>query len=406
MPDGTVVALKWLNNNPWIDAQRRSLSELTRHPRPHPAFAWPIDLVEAPETEGFGYVMPWISPSRFVTLTEMLESPPPLRVLAGIGRELADAFSKLHASGLCYRDINFGNLRVDPLSVQVAIVDNDNVGVVGGTSFVRGTLRFMAPEVVRGLGEPSTESDLHSLAVFLFYLLVHGHPLEGARVRTSYTWREHGHISETDLAVRHFGERPLFIFDPADRSNAPEPGDPTTRWWPIYPRFVQELFERAFGTGLRDSAVGSRVAESEWRRAMVRLGDSVTTCSCGASVFFDPEYPAKACWRCARTLQSPIVLDIRNRRLILSEGAELTRDHIYADRDYRTPMGVVEAHPREPGQMVLRNLSELVWRVTAAGEEPRDLEPGRRFAVRPAHLHIGGIEGLVRVVHTSARSGL
>ena len=31
-------------------------------------------------------------------------------------------------------------------------------------------------------------SDLHSLAVILFFLFVHGHPLEGSRLEATYGW--------------------------------------------------------------------------------------------------------------------------------------------------------------------------------------------------------------------------
>jgi DNA-binding helix-hairpin-helix protein with protein kinase domain len=203
---GSRVAVKWYRPGAYAARQRQAIASLAAHPRPHPAFAWPIDIVERREGPGFGYVMDWV-PERFSSLVEVLraEQQPSFRVLAALGRELADAFAALHASGLCYRDINFGNLLVDPVRCDVAIVDNDNVGAEDGEAFVRGTLRFMAPEIVREEALPSTASDLYSLAVFLFFLLVHGHPLEGQRVRSSYTWQPGRHVSETELAVQHFG---------------------------------------------------------------------------------------------------------------------------------------------------------------------------------------------------------
>jgi serine/threonine protein kinase len=45
---------------------------------------------------------------------------------------------------------------------------------------VLGTPRFMAPEVVRREAAPSDQTDRYSLAVLLFYLLMGGHPLDGA----------------------------------------------------------------------------------------------------------------------------------------------------------------------------------------------------------------------------------
>ena len=74
--------------------------------------------------------MPLLEP-RFVSLAQVLnEDPQPsFRVIITIGRELVNAFAALHSAGLCYRDISFGNLRVDPAACEAAIIDVDNVGV-------------------------------------------------------------------------------------------------------------------------------------------------------------------------------------------------------------------------------------------------------------------------------------
>ena len=394
---GGRVAVKWYRPTGYADRQRQLIAALAAHTRPHPAYAWPIDIVESSGISGFGYVMHWV-PERFGSLVELLRAAqqPPFRLLASIGRELVDAFAALHASGLCYRDINFGNLLVDPDRCEVSIVDNDNVGTDGGDVFVRGTVRFMAPEVIRGEVTPSTVTDLHSLAVFLFFLLVHGHPLEGRRVRASYSWQPDGHVSETALALRHFGADPLFVFDPADRSNLPEPGDPMLVWWPIYPRFIRDLFARAFGTGLHDASLSGRVVEAEWRRALVRLGDCVSACSCTAAVFWDPDDPGLRCWNCTAVPPQPALLDLPGHCLVLSEGAVLTSNHLRHDRDYRTQLAVVERHPQHPGQVVLRNLSEAKWTVQPAGEEAKTVKPHQRLRVRPMAINFGPVRGSIR----------
>ncbi len=398
MDSGTQVAVKWYRPGVYADHQRRVIGALTSHARAHPAFAWPIDLVECRRVPGFGYVMQWV-PDRFGSLIEMLGAPqqPSFRVLAAIGRELADAFAALHASGLCYRDISFGNLLVDPAQCEVAIVDNDNVGTEGGEVFVRGTLRFMAPEVICEDALPSTVSDLHSLAVFLFFLLVHGHPLEGRRVQSSYTWQPDRHLSETDLAIRNFGTDPLFVFDPADTSNAPEPGDPMQIWWPIYPQYIKDLFMRAFGSGLKDASLSGRVTESEWRQALIRLGDNVSACSCTASVFWDPDDPELPCWNCKTVPAPPPLLELPGHVIVLSEGAVLSNDHLTRDQDYRTPRALVERHPGRPGEVVLRNLSETKWTVEPPGEGVKTVKPRQRLGVRPMTIDFGPVRGTIRV---------
>src|SRR5581483_632859 len=159
---------------------------LVKQGPPNDRFLWPIELAETGEpatVPGFGYVMP-LREARYRGIIDLMKRrvEPSFRALATAGLELAHSYLQLHARGLCYRDISFGNVFFDPESGEVLICDNDNVAVDGQASAgVLGTPRFMAPEVVRGEALPSTQTDLFSLAVLLFYLFMVHHPLEGAR---------------------------------------------------------------------------------------------------------------------------------------------------------------------------------------------------------------------------------
>ena len=84
---------------------------------------------------------------------------------------IADSFLKLHAKGLCYQDINFGNIFLDPVLGDICICDNDNVDINGERGGVFGTKKFMAPEIVRCEKRPDANTDLYSLAVVLFEML-------------------------------------------------------------------------------------------------------------------------------------------------------------------------------------------------------------------------------------------
>ena len=305
--NGAPFAVKWLRAGPVGDDLRKSITALVqRGGSPHPAFVWPIDLLVSREVPGFGYLMQLLDP-RFISLAHLLNqrAQPSFRVLAGLGLELVDAFAALHSSGLCYRDISFGNLRADPLSGEVAIIDVDNIGIDGASAVVKGTGLFMAPEILRDEALPSTVTDLHSLAVLLFYLFMHGHPLLGSRADASYGW-DGAHISETELLVRNLGVNPLFVFDPADRSNAPVSGDPALTWWDIYPEQFRRVFAHAFTRGLRDASLQGRVMEGIWRRALLRLNDCVSTCpSCRAAVFYDSEQPGRPAGAAVGSRPSP-----------------------------------------------------------------------------------------------------
>jgi len=397
--NGVPFAVKWYRAGPGTVAARKAIAALVeRGGPPHPAFIWPIDLVTSAKLPGFGYLMQLLD-ARFISLAHLLneELQPSFRAMAHIGLNLVDAFAALHASGLCYRDISFGNLRVDPRAREVAIIDVDNIGVDGANALVRGTGPFMAPEILRDETLPSTVTDLHSLAVLLFYLYMHGHPLLGARADSSYAW-DGAHISETELLVHNLGFNPLFVFDPDDPSNSPVPGDPVLTWWPIYPDQFRRVFTRAFTTGLRDASLQGRIIEGTWRRALLRVSDSVSACPrCRAAVFCDPGQPAQRCWDCQAALPVPPLLCLPGGTLVLAEGAVVTRHHLYRDRDYRTAQAIAQPHPRQAGSLVLRNLAAKPWLATPCAEEPKTVAPGQRLAVRPMDIDFQGVHGRIVV---------
>jgi DNA-binding helix-hairpin-helix protein with protein kinase domain len=393
---GRPLALKWYRRATDTPAQRSAIRELTGRPNPHEAFLFPMDTITTADIGGFGYIMPWMD-QRFSSFAQVINDPQPLglQTKARIGRKLAEAFGALHASGLCYRDINFGNLWVDPLRGDVAIIDNDNVGIDDGHAAVWGVLRFMAPEVVRREQRPSTVTDLHSLAVLLFYLLLHGHPLDGQRVEAGLTWDEHRR-SEEELALAHYGNAPLFVFDPTDASNRPDPDQGPSRWWPLYPSFVQRPFVQAFTVGLRDATLAGRVLATTWRDTFVRMSDLCSVCPhCTAAVIADPDEPGRRCWHCDRPLPPVPMLRLRSGRsvVLLAAGAMISNNHLGVDRNYDTMAAHVEPHPGMAGSLVLRNRSTATWTAQPDGEDALAVEPGQAFAVRPATINFGTVRG-------------
>ena len=250
---GAAVALKWYLPGAATAEQRTAIEALVRSGPPDRRFLWPLELAEAPGVPGFGYVMP-LREARYKGIVDLMKRrvEPTFRALTTAGLHLADSYLQLHARGLCYRDISFGNVFFDPDSGDVLICDTDNVGVDGASKGgVLGTPRFMAPEVVRGDALPSTQTDLFSLAVLLFYMLTVSHPLEGAREAA---------IKCLDLPAmtRLYGTEPLFVFDPRDDANRPVPSvhDNALAFWPLYPRFLRDLFTRAFTEGMADPQNG------------------------------------------------------------------------------------------------------------------------------------------------------
>src|SRR5260221_81785 len=170
-------------------------------------------------------------------------------------------------------------------------------GVVPAVTIGRAHLAVpKRPLAAYGAACSETRATLHVLAVFLLYLYMLDTAVEGATHHDTFSGPDSGHHSKTTLALGHFGAERVFIFEPDDHATPPRPGDPVSVWWRLYPRFFRAVFEGAFSSGLRDPSGLGRVAEGVWRRALVRLGDCVSVCSCQASVFFDPDDRGLRCW--------------------------------------------------------------------------------------------------------------
>ncbi|MFO1419717.1 MAG: serine/threonine protein kinase [Candidatus Competibacteraceae bacterium] len=400
--DGKPLALKWYFPEQATPAQRQNLETLIRKGPPNGQFLWPLELATSANAPGFGYLMPLREP-RYKGIVDLMKGriEPSFRALATAGLQLAQAFLELHAKGLCYRDISFGNVFFDPDTGDIQVCDNDNVAIDGqGDSGILGTPRFIAPEVVRGEAAPSTQTDLFSLAVLLFYLFHVHHPLEGQKEAAIKCF-------DLPAMTQLYGTEPLFIFDPADASNRPVPGihDNALEFWPLYPQFLRDRFTRAFTDGLRDPH--ERVRESEWRAALVQLRDAILYCGqCGAENFYDGEAlrasggQPGSCWSCRQPLTLPFRLRIGRGMVMLNHDTQLFPHHLDSQRlyDFSQPLAAVQRHPQNPNVWGLKNLSTVKWVMTAPDGTIRDVEPGRSVTLAAGvKVNFGHVEGEIRI---------
>lgn len=396
---GEPVALKWYYPRSATADQQKALESLIKMGPPSDRFLWPMELASAPAAAGFGYIMPLRNP-RFKGIVDMMKRriEPGFRALATVGLELSHSYLQLHAKGLCYRDISFGNAFFDPDSGEVLICDNDNVAVdnqSGGGVF--GTPRFMAPEIVRGEAMPSTQTDLFSLSVLLFYMFMMHHPLEGKKELA---------IKCLDLPAmkKLYGTEALFIFDPLDSSNAPDPQHHRNAlvFWSVYPEFLRDLFTKAFTEGLSDPQHG-RVRESNWRAAMVRLRDSIVYCShCNAENFHDASSGnglangPGSCWSCRRQLRLPPRVRIGRNFVMLNHDTVLFGHHVDEEKkyDFTQPVAAVTKHPSDEKVWGLKNLSSQTWSTTNNRGEIQDVSPGRNVTLAlGTRINFGHTEG-------------
>lgn len=396
--DGKQVAVKVYHRHTATAAQRAVIERLIDKGPPAKYFLWPTSLVEDAATGTYGYIMD-LREGRFRSLQDFMARriEPSFRTLLTAARQLADGFLRLHSQGLCYRDISFANVFFDPTIGDVRICDNDNVDISGTASgSVLGTQRFMAPEVVRREAAPSDQTDRYSLAVLLFYLLMGGHPLDGAREAA---------IRCLDLPAleKLYGFSPLYIFDPNDQSNQPQPGihDNPRLFYPLYPPQLRDLFLRSFTDGLHYPA--KRVRESEWRNAFSRAVDSILLCgSCLCENFYDAEVlrsqGAGSCWSCKKVLTLPPRIRFGNDVVILTRETRLFDRHIGGGQEDETPIAEVMQSPSNPALFGLRNLTAEAWTLTRPDGSIVDVSPGRSVPIMAGNkINFGQVTGEIRV---------
>lgn len=412
-PGGDLV-VKWYNAEQATDAQRQAIRQLVKDGPPTglagKRFVWPLDVVTAPQSRQFGYLMSVIDTQRFAELGDVWsrrKPAPGLAELCEISFQMANSYRVLHLRGMCYRDISKGNLMFDSRTGEVLICDNDNVGINRhSTCQVWGTMEYMAPELIRGeassaLGEsglhsasPSTETDLHSLAVLLFQLWVWHHPLHGELEYRCRCW-------DLPAKRRVYGETPVFVFDPQDRRN-PLPNDPdyttAARRWPLCPPSLQALFTKAFTTGLKEPA--SRVTEGEWQTLFRQLKDGVLNCGgCQAVNLWDATTSSLECWHCHQPIGLPPKLVMsrhgRTHTLLLSRTAKLRQRHVdpfAADDVAETILGEVTQHPTNPSIWGLRNLSSTPWVATSPDGSAKEVPPQKATSLEAGlKLNVAGV---------------
>jgi len=383
------LALKWYFEQNQQVALKKSLDDLIARKAPSSRFLWPQQVIA--HKGQFGYVMS-LRPMDYQKSQKLLDRSFSLsyRTAATACLQLADGFRKLHMPGLSYQDISWGNLFIKSDTGDILICDNDNVAPHGSQAVVvSGTYGFMAPEVVLGKRKPDQYTDLFSLAVLMFRILFLEHPFHGRRWANIACW--------DDFAKRRlYGEDPLFIFDPKNRDNRPEPGvqDNANTFWRMYPTYVRDGFVKVFTQGLKDRENG-RLHEEEWIEIFRRLRESVFPCPlCGRDVLFDQAAAQISCWhpRCKgynKALQLPARLKIksgnRERMIPLNTNTRLLNYQLMP-REYDldkgdTPAGEMTQNPTDPTKWGIRNLTKENWQVTLPNGTVSDVAPGKALGL-------------------------
>ena len=383
---GEHLALKWyfpssLARDPNLPQR---LGESIRATAPNSDFLWPIALLRpTPATAeaiklsdlSCGYLM-GLRPPDFVGAIEHYAGriEISLQNVLRAGFFLGDAFHALHSKGLCYKDISLGNIFLQSQTGRILICDNDNVDVDGRKlSSVLGTPGFIAPEVLMSQARPGTNSDLFSLAVLLFRLFTRHDPLRGQK--------DLG-IKCLDEPARRkiYGEDPLFIFDPKNERNRPNPEEHAAALitWPIYPQTLQNVFLQTFCDGMK--APKRRALTGQWKEVLAKTIDHRILCDqCGQENFPDDLRAPGSCWNCNSALAQPQTLRLANGVVAASADNEIYPHHFdnLKPPDLKHPVGQVVQHPSDPSMLGLKNLTTEPWTAILSNGSKTTVEAGK-----------------------------
>ena len=178
-------------------------------------------------------------------------------------------------------------------------MDCDQIMLPGQTNDGLIPVAYSAPEVNIKKVSSSVETDRHTLAVLIYQILLLRHPLQGPKV----------HSSDPDEDEKlAFGEKALYIENPIDSSNRPNPLTFTTE---LLTPLMKDLFQRAFVDGLHDP--DKRPTAVEWESALLKMADQIILCSnpdCVLMSYVVHEKHRFACPWCKTPYQSASELPI------------------------------------------------------------------------------------------------
>ena len=382
--NGKEYALKWYHKGIFGGNEKvfyENIEKNMRRGAPTEDFLWPQGITEV-YGGVFGYIMN-LRPAGYYELTDFFVGSKnkkqvrfqSFHAVAEAAINIIKAFRELHSQGYSYQDINNGNFFINPENGKVLICDNDNVSAFGENSGIQGKQRYMAPEIVTG-GDPDKNSDRFSMAVILFRLLFINHPLEGRRSTPPCMTKE--------LEIKYYGEEPVFVYDPKDNRNRPVPGTDNNLklFWPIYPSYIRELFERAFSNEVMLKKA-PRVLEKEWLDAFIRFKSGIVTCPHCKGETFITQQGDNQCIECKKQIMVPNGIRFPMVTVPLYPKSKIMLGHVDSfQNDVDTVVGEVVANPKEPTVFGIRNLSKVSWRVNLPDGTQKPLAPGAIVPVK------------------------
>jgi len=301
---------------------RKNLTSLIKNPvrdggKPLDSMVPPMEIMNFPKTGTFGYVMDFVELDEFVSVGKLMKNYPGADIVCSLAKRICHFFDCLASgAGLCYKDVNEGNIYLNPRTGEIRIIDNDNVGDPGIRT-ISGTGYYIAPEVWMELSDPDRATDRFSLAVFLLRMFTGARPYDGI---AAYRYMEAKNQNIYEAAPEMFGPKAVFIFDPNDSSNTirsvslglrltdaeksvAAAWQSQTMLWDRLPKKMRDAFIQTFATGCKFANRNKRVTARQWHTLFCDLEKNIVTCShCRRKTFGDSD----SCFYCGRALASTV----------------------------------------------------------------------------------------------------
>jgi len=404
---GKKYALKWYSKpDSKMEKHFRNLIQSVpkdQNKNPDKRFVWPQDLIVT--NEGFGYTMDCIEMNKYINLHRLThylyikgENHITGKTLCDICVNIAEAFRSLHSSGYCYKDISSNNIVFNVKTGDVLIFDVDNVVVNGEEGEIKGTPKFMAPEVILGKTHPDSQSDRFSLASYFFLLFVGHNSFEG-KLRDDYV---NANSVMNDAGFKEvFGTNAVFCFHPTDSKNnlnSTDYAEVTKRWEHTIPKKLKEKFTKTFVKGLPFNSRSERTTNKEWIDLFNEFKQNIIICSCGKEYFPG----ALKCIKCNKPLikTSKIRVQEKNERpkeVILQSNSILKGDTISKITSNQTKLAEVIVNPKN-GELGLKNLSSLEWHYKDVNDVNLQKVPAGNVVTLKAGRTIAFVRGEVQVM--------
>ncbi len=371
----------------------------------------PKILVTQDGKEGFGYIMDLVDLDDYATIPQAWSNPakcPSAKAMCRIIQNLARVFEAIHRSyGMCYKDINEGNIYFNPKTGDIKVIDNDNIGIKD-TKSILGTPGYRAPEVVLG-DLPDNCSDRFSLAVFAYRLLCGGYPFDGPF--TDHYCESHGQGIDTGAERVVYGSEAVFTWHPTDkrnsialRSDVRSKGQ--TQYWMNLPKEIKELFISTFVTHLAKDKREGRPDNEDWIETFRRIEQTLIKCPhCGAVTFSD----SGRCFECEGDLGTDVAYRHHALFNILRAGEASLKLKVQPG-DVYTVGKLMKGMPddrifrilynKKYDMIGISNLSTLTWTAIYGDGKRQKVVPGKtvqlkkamRIAVMPRTLQINVVD--------------